>query len=69
MTDVKPSRRRAPTLVTTFTPPEVRFLTRLCRALLADGECLIAAHTNERDVLQAVAAKFARLHAKMGGAL
>jgi hypothetical protein len=62
-------KRRAPTLVTTFTPPEVRFLTRACRALLADGECLIVAHTNERDVLQAVAAKFARLHAKMGGAV
>jgi hypothetical protein len=61
--------RRAPTLVTTFTPPEVRFLARVCRALLTEREYLIAAHTNERDVLQAVAAKFTRLHAKLGGAL
>ena len=58
-------------LTTTFRDDEVRLMANLCRALLTDGELTVLVDSPERAALARVAAKFARLHARLstgGGA-
>lgn len=59
------SNDRRTNLTTTFRHDEVMLMARFCRALLTDGELLISGDSPERETLARVAAKFARLHAKL----
>ena len=59
------STDRRSNLTTTFRHDEVMLMARICRALLTDGELLISGDTEERQALARVAAKFARLNAKL----
>ena len=62
---------RRSNLTTTFRHDEVRLMAAIFQALLTDGEIVIPAESQDRERLLAVAAKFARLRAKIesgGGA-
>jgi hypothetical protein len=54
----------------TFGDDEVQLMAAICHALLTDGEIEIPADSKERERLLRVAAKFARMRAKLsnGGA-